>query len=67
MRKALQRALIFENVQGPTRAAFADYFDYILLQLDFPSLVAKQKEQWGNHQPACTNGRTSREPPACTA
>ena len=48
-REAFQRALIFENVQGLTRAAFADYFDYILLQLEFPSLTAKPKEQWGDH------------------
>lgn len=36
-------------MQGLTRVAFADYFDYILLQLEFPSLTAKPKEQWGDH------------------
>lgn len=36
-------------MQGLTRAAFADYFDYILLQLEFPPLTAKPKEQWGDH------------------
>ena len=40
---------MFENVQGLTRVAFADYFDHILLQLEFPSLTAKPKEQWGDH------------------
>jgi DNA (cytosine-5)-methyltransferase 1 len=49
VREAHPRAFVFENVQGLTRAAFADYFDYILLQLEFPSLVAKPKEQWGDH------------------
>lgn len=49
VREARPRAFVFENVQGLTRAAFADYFDYILLQLEFPSLVAKPKEQWGDH------------------
>lgn len=49
VREARPRAFVFENVQGLTRAAFADYFDYILLQLEFPSLVAKSKEQWGDH------------------
>ena len=49
VREARPRAFVFENVQGLTRAAFADYFDYILLQLEFPSLTAKPKEQWGDH------------------
>ncbi|GJI99170.1 cytosine-specific methyltransferase [Duganella caerulea] len=49
VREARPRAFVFENVQGLTRAAFADYFDYILLQLEFPSLIAKAKEQWGDH------------------
>lgn len=49
VREARPRAFVFENVQGLTRAAFADYFDYIVLQLEFPSLTAKPKEQWGDH------------------
>lgn len=49
VREARPRAFVFENVQGLTRAAFADYFDHILLQLEFPSLAAKPKEQWGDH------------------
>jgi len=49
VREAQPRAFVFENVQGLTRAAFADYFNYILLQLEFPSLVAKAKEQWMDH------------------
>ena len=49
VREARPRAFVFENVQGLTRASFADYFDYILLQLEFPSLVASAKEQWTNH------------------
>lgn len=49
VREARPRAFVFENVQGLTRAAFADYFDHILLQLEFPSLAAKPTEQWGDH------------------
>lgn len=30
VREARPTAAVFENVQGLTRAAFADYFDYIL-------------------------------------
>jgi DNA (cytosine-5)-methyltransferase 1 len=49
IREVAPRAFVFENVQGLMRAAFADYFDYILLQLEFPSLMAKPKERWGDH------------------
>ncbi len=49
VREARPRAFVFENVQGLTRAAFADYFNYILLQLEFPSLLAKAREQWTDH------------------
>lgn len=47
VREVRPRAFVFENVQGLTRAAFFDYSDYILLQLELPSLTAKPKEQWG--------------------
>lgn len=49
VREVRPRAFVFENVQGLKRAAFADYFSYIMLQLEFPSLVAKAKEQWTDH------------------
>lgn len=49
VREARPRAFVFENVKGLKRAAFADYFNYIMLQLEFPSLAAKANEQWGDH------------------
>jgi DNA (cytosine-5)-methyltransferase 1 len=49
VREAHPRAFVFEDVQGLTRAVFPDYFDYILLQLEPLSLVAKLKKQWGDH------------------
>lgn len=49
VRETRPRAFVFENVKGLKRAAFADYFSYILLQLEFPSMVAKPKEQWSDH------------------
>ena len=63
VREARPRAFTFENVQGLKRAAFADYFSYILLQLEFPSQVAKAKELWTEHlarlQKYKTNGAAS--------
>lgn len=43
------RAFIFENVKGLTRSSFANYLEYIRLQLTYPDLVAKQDEEWLAH------------------
>jgi len=49
VREARPRAFVFENVRGLTRVAFFNYFHYIQLQLEFPSLQAKTNEQWLDH------------------
>jgi DNA (cytosine-5)-methyltransferase 1 len=49
VRETRPRAFVFENVQGLTRASFTDYFNYILLQLEFPSLTAHEGEEWSVH------------------
>lgn len=49
VRETQPRAFVFENVQGLTRAAFSDYLNYILLQLEFPSVVARSGEEWLTH------------------
>lgn len=49
VREVRPRAFVFENVRGLTRAAFYNYFSYILLQFEFPSLKAKVKEEWLDH------------------
>ena len=43
------RAFIVENVKGLTRAAFQNYFTYILLRLEMPELTAKPGESWYDH------------------
>lgn len=43
------RAFVFENVRGLARSTFLNYFNYVLLQLEFPSLKAKKSEEWLNH------------------
>ena len=43
------RAFIFENVKGITRSSFANYFQYIILQLSFPELAKKDNEDWLSH------------------
>lgn len=49
IREIRPKAFIFENVKGLTRTAFAGYFNYILLQLQYPSLRRKKDEAWPDH------------------
>lgn len=49
VREAKPRAFIFENVKGLTRQAFASYFSYINLQLQYPEIVARGDEAWLGH------------------
>jgi DNA (cytosine-5)-methyltransferase 1 len=59
VRETNPRAFVFENVQGLTRTAFKDYFDYILLQLEFPSLSADATEEWSAHLDRLHRHKTS--------
>lgn len=49
VREVRPRAFVFENVRGLTRASFYNYFNYILLQLEYPSFEAKIGEEWLEH------------------
>lgn len=49
VRRLKPRAFIFENVKGLTRSAFANYYQYILLQLEFPEVTARRTEHWTDH------------------
>ena len=43
------KAFIFENVKGLLRKTFADYFEYILLRLTYPSFNAEVNLDWQEH------------------
>jgi DNA (cytosine-5)-methyltransferase 1 len=43
------KAFIFENVKGLLRQTFADYFEYILLRLTYPSFNAEVNSDWQEH------------------
>ncbi len=43
------RGFIFENVKGLLRQSFADYFQYILLRLTYPTFVQDKNESWRDH------------------
>lgn len=50
IREKQPRAFIFENVKGLLRKSFFDYFEYILLQLQYPSLEKIDWEYWEEHR-----------------
>ena len=43
------QAFVFENVKGLTRPGFANYFQYVLLQLEFPEITRRSGEDWAAH------------------
>lgn len=43
------KAFIFENVKGLLRKSFADYFEYIILRLTYPSLSQGDVSDWRIH------------------
>lgn len=49
VRRLRPKAFIVENVKGLTRATFANYYQYILLQLEFPEVPARRNEEWFDH------------------
>lgn len=49
IRRLRPKAFIVENVKGLTRASFANYYQHILLQLEFPEIVRRKIESWFDH------------------
>ena len=49
VRQARPRAFVFENVKGLTRASFRNYFEYVRLQLEHPTVTARKSESWQDH------------------
>ena len=47
--KLRPKAFIFENVKGLLRQTFADYFEYIILRLTYPSFTAEANSDWQQH------------------
>jgi DNA (cytosine-5)-methyltransferase 1 len=49
VRELRPQAFIFENVKGLLRETFADYFEYVNLQLAYPSFTRRKAESWKEH------------------
>jgi DNA (cytosine-5)-methyltransferase 1 len=59
IRKLAPKAFIIENVKGLTRASFANYYNYILLLLEFPELIREGEEKWEQHLARLEKHKTS--------
>ncbi|MFP6749016.1 MAG: DNA cytosine methyltransferase [Alphaproteobacteria bacterium] len=59
IRRLRPKAFIIENVKGLTRAAFANYFQYIVLQLTYPDLRRRGSEEWIAHLARLERAKTS--------
>lgn len=53
------KSFIIENVKGLTRTSFANYYQYILLQLEFPEVFRKRNESWDEHLKRLQSEKTS--------
>jgi DNA (cytosine-5)-methyltransferase 1 len=60
VRETRPRAFLFENVKGLTRQAFANYYEYIYLQLCYPELTLKRGQTWTEHLARLEQHHTSR-------
>lgn len=49
VREIMPKAFIFENVKGLLRQSFANYYNYVILQLEFPTVRSKRDEEWTDH------------------
>lgn len=59
VRKLRPKSFIIENVKGLTRSSFANYYQYILLQLEFPEVTRRQRETWMSHLRRLQEEKTS--------
>ncbi len=59
VRRLRPKSFIVENVKGLTRSSFANYYQYILLQLEFPEVVRGEMESWSEHLKRLQEEKTS--------
>jgi len=62
VREIRPKAFVIENVKGLLRPAFANYFSYVLLQLQHPDIRKSQKMTWQDHLKRLEKEHTSTSP-----
>jgi DNA (cytosine-5)-methyltransferase 1 len=60
MRQLCPQAVLLENVRGLLRKSFKPYFDYILRQLECPSVKPRRGELWQDHDARIRQHQQSR-------
>ena len=60
VRELRPQGFIFENVKGLLRNSFSSYFNYILLQLSHPEVVAGENMNWADHLKLLEERHTSK-------
>jgi DNA (cytosine-5)-methyltransferase 1 len=59
VRRIKPKSFLIENVKGLTRSRFANYFQYILLQFEFPEVIRREREDWAGHLKRLQEEKTS--------
>ncbi len=59
VRKLRPKSFLLENVKGLTRSSFANYYQYILLQLEFPEVARRSRGSWMEHLRELQTEKTS--------
>lgn len=59
VREIRPQGFIFENVRGLLRKSFSTYFNYIILQLTYPSIERKPDSDWLDHYKLLEQHHTS--------
>ena len=60
IREIMPQAFIFENVRGLLRKSFSSYFNYILLQLQYPNIIKNELMTWQDHLAMLEKHHTSK-------
>src|SRR5262249_15217379 len=58
VREIQPQAFVIENVRGLMRHKFINYFQYLVLQLQFPDVERKHNEKWKEHRSRLEKLRT---------
>lgn len=62
VRETRPKAILIENVRGLLRPAFANFFEYVLLQLTFPEITCQDNEDWLTHLARLQKAKTKGGP-----